>query len=209
MSTLPIIQNNPTIPLITVPDARSASDTASALLEGGIRIIEVALRSDAALEGIEQIRRDVPDIIVGAGTVRQPDQLERVINAGVSYAVTPGVTPHLLEAASRWELPLLPGAMTPSEIMALSDQGFDTVKLFPCGELGGLDYVRAMAGPFPEMHYCPSGGINTENFLDYLRLPAIVGVGGSFLAPGDAIEEKDWGRITRIARTVCNKLENR
>ncbi len=209
MSTLPLIRQNPTIPLITAPDATSASDTAKALLEGGIRIIEVALRSEAALAGIEAIRRDVPDMIVGAGTVRHAEQLERVIATGVAYAVTPGITHELLEAASHWELPLLPGAMTPSEIMTLSDRGFEVVKLFPCGELGGLDFVRAMSGPFADMHFCPSGGINSENFLEYLRLDSIVGVGGSFLAPPDAIEEKDWDRITRIARTVTHKLDAR
>lgn len=209
MTTLTLLSQNPVIPLATLPTAAGAANLANAITNGGIDIVEVALRSEAAIPAIEEIRRAQPDMTVGAGTVRTPADIERVVSAGAQFAVTPGVTDELLEAAARWDIPLLPGAATPSEIMALAARGFDVIKIFPCHQMGGIDYIRAISGPFPEIGYCPSGGVNAENFIDYLRLDSVVCVSGSWIAPADAVSEDDWDRVERITRTIRHKLDAR
>ncbi len=209
MTTLTLLRQNPVIPLATLPAAEGAADLAGAIVNGGIDIVEVALRSDAAISAIEEIRRVQPGMTVGAGTVRTPADIERIVSAGAQFAVTPGVTDELLEAAARWDIPLLPGAATPSEIMALAARGFDVIKIFPCHQLGGIDYIRAISGPFPEIGYCPSGGVNAENFIEYLRLDSVVCVSGSWIAPADAVSEGDWDRVERITKTIRQKLDAR
>ena len=197
-----LLLRSPVLPVLTVPDAEAAPDLARALHEGGIPVVEVTLRTAAALDAIRRIAAEVPEVVVGAGTVTRADDLARARDAGARFTVSPGLTPGLAGAASRCEIPLLPGVATASEAMAARDLGFAILKLFPAEAIGGRELLRALAGPLPELEFCPTGGVGPENFRAYLELPNVISVGGSWVAPRAAVEARDWSRIRELALQV-------
>ena len=190
----------PVVPVLTVDDAESAVPLARALVAGGLRILEVTLRTQTALEGIRRIAQEVPEAVVGAGTVRTPDHGHSAIAAGARFLVSPGMTPRLVQTADGWSVPFLPGAATPSEAMALADLGSRALKFFPAEPLGGVAALKALAAPLPDIMFCPTGGIDLEKARSYLSLPNVMAVGGSWVAPAPAIAAGDWETITRLAR---------
>lgn len=197
-----ILALGPVIPVVTIEEARAAVPLARALLAGGIGVIEVTLRTPAALEAIRRIRGEVPEMVVGAGTVLAPAGLEAAAAAGAAFAVSPGTTGELLAAARGCPVPLLPGMATASEAMVLLAHGHRFAKLFPAEAVGGVALLRALAGPFPELAFCPTGGIGPANAASYLSCPNVRCVGGSWLAPAEALREGDWPRITGLARAA-------
>ncbi|WP_417069732.1 bifunctional 4-hydroxy-2-oxoglutarate aldolase/2-dehydro-3-deoxy-phosphogluconate aldolase [Niveibacterium terrae] len=199
MNLKDVLRMGPVMPVIVIHDLAHAKPLAKALFKGGIKVFEVTLRTDVALDAIRIMRDAVPEAIVGAGTVTGPDELEAALGAGAMFAVTPGLTRELAESATGPALPLLPGVMTPGELMAARDLGFDALKLFPAREAGGVGMLRAMAGPFPDVLFCPTGGVTLETAPSYLELPNVACVGGTWLAPADRMEAEDWDGITRLA----------
>lgn len=194
-----LLRTGPVIPVVVVPDANVAVPIARALLEGGIRVIEVTLRTDAALEAVRRIAEEVPDILVGAGTVTSPEQALESQSAGARFLVTPGSPPRVIDAALDTGLPVLAGATTLTEMMVLLDRGLRALKFFPALPAGGTAYLKAVHGPLPEALFCPTGGITAENAREYLALPHVPCVGGSWLTPAKALAERDWSTVTALA----------
>jgi 2-dehydro-3-deoxyphosphogluconate aldolase/(4S)-4-hydroxy-2-oxoglutarate aldolase len=190
---------SPVIPVVVIEDEAHAVPLAGALLRGGITVIEVTLRTPAGLPAIRRIAEEAPRMLVGAGTVTTPEQACAAARAGARFLVTPGAPPRLLAAALDTGLPVLPGASTLTETMALLEQGLDAAKFFPAEACGGAAYLRAVAGPLPEVAFCPTGGITPENATDYLQLANVGCVGGSWLTPAAAVREGDWRRIEQLA----------
>ncbi len=200
MDTLSLAGFGPVIPVIIIERAEDAVPLAEALLAGGVRVLEVTLRTPAALAAIEAIAKAVPDAIVGAGTVRTPSDARAALAAGSRFAVSPGLTPPLARACREIGLPLLPGTATASEVMLAQEEGFRFVKLFPAVSVGGVGLLKSLASPFRDVSFCPTGGITAETASSFLALPNVKVVGGSWLTPADAIARGDWGSITRLAR---------
>lgn len=200
---LGLLARGPVLPVVTVERAETALALADALAGGGITTIEVTLRTDAALDAIRAISAARPDLAVGAGTVRTPAQLDACAAAGCAFAVSPGATARLLDAAAEHAVPLLPGAATASEVMALLERGYRAMKLFPADAAGGIAFLRALAGPLPEARFCPTGGVTAASAPDYLALANVLCVGGSWLTPGEALAAGDWARITDRARAAA------
>ncbi|MDH5737567.1 MAG: bifunctional 4-hydroxy-2-oxoglutarate aldolase/2-dehydro-3-deoxy-phosphogluconate aldolase [Gammaproteobacteria bacterium] len=190
------------IPVVTVEHADEAIPLAEALLDGGLDIMEVTLRTAAAIPAIKNISHRLPQMIVGAGTIRHPDDFFSVSAAGARFVVCPGTPAALWKEAAKWDIAFLPAAATPTEMMRLQDAGYSLQKFFPCTAMGGLDTVRALQGPLPDLTLCPSGGINETNFMDYLAEPNVAVVSGSWMAPRSAIAAKDWSGISRLVRTA-------
>jgi 2-dehydro-3-deoxyphosphogluconate aldolase/(4S)-4-hydroxy-2-oxoglutarate aldolase len=197
----------PVIPVIVIEDVAQAVPMARALVAGGVRVLEVTLRTEAALDSIRRIREEVPEALVGAGTVLTGTQLDKVAALGCAFAVSPGATPALLEAAVGSPVPLLPGTVTPSEVMTVLEQGYTYMKLFPAEPVGGIALLSAFASPLSAARFCPTGGITPESAGRYLALPNVVCVGGSWLVPRDAVRQGDWGRITELARASLSLKE--
>jgi 2-dehydro-3-deoxyphosphogluconate aldolase/(4S)-4-hydroxy-2-oxoglutarate aldolase len=200
--TLDLAAHGPVIPVIVIDDGAHAVPLARALLEGGVRVLEVTLRTPLALAAIEAIAREVPDAIVGAGTVCNADDAQAARNAGAAFAVSPGYTAELGAACRRIGLPLLPGAVTASEAMAAMADGLQFLKFFPAEAAGGVAMLKSLAGPFPGLRFCPTGGLTPANAPAYLALPNVVVCGGSWLTPAEALRGGDWGRITQLARAA-------
>ena len=188
------------LPVIVITDAAQAVPMAHALLEGGIDAMEITLRHPAGLPAITEIARHVPQMKVGAGTVLDATDMARVHDAGATFALSPGLTDALAQAARTRNMPFVPGVMTPSEIMLARDQGLRLVKLFPAAQIGGVSMLKALAGPLGEMQFCPTGGITPENMLEFLKQPNVAMVGGSWLTPPALVANGDWAAITRLAR---------
>jgi 2-dehydro-3-deoxyphosphogluconate aldolase/(4S)-4-hydroxy-2-oxoglutarate aldolase len=178
---------------------------ACALLAGGIRVLEITLRTPVAVEAIRAIRREVPDAIVGAGTVTRGEELDAVAVAGAVFAISPGLTAELLDVANRGPIPLIPGIATISELMTGMARGYDHFKFFPAEAAGGVRMVQAIAGPFPRITFCPTGGITAANYREYLALDNVACVGGSWVAPQGAMDQGDWARITALAREAVER----
>jgi len=195
-----ILGASPVMPVIVVEDAAHAVPLARALVAGGIRVLEVTLRTPAALAALRAIAREVPEALLGAGTVLSADDLARAADAGARFAVSPGSSPALLAAARAGLIPLLPGVMTPSDVMRVVDAGFDAAKLFPAAQAGGVGMLKALAGPFPQLVFCPTGGIDAASAPSFLALPNVACVGGSWLAPAERVRAGDWAAITALAR---------
>jgi 2-dehydro-3-deoxyphosphogluconate aldolase/(4S)-4-hydroxy-2-oxoglutarate aldolase len=195
-----ILRLAPVMPVVTIEDPASAVLMARALVAGGVRAIEVTLRTDRALSALAAITAEVPEAVAGVGTVLEPGQFDLAANAGARFAVSPGATPSLLEAARQSGLPFLPGVATASELMAALERGFSLCKFFPAEAAGGAAMLRSLAGPFPHVRFCPTGGIDPANARDYLALPNVLCVGGSWLTPPDALAAGDFQRIERLAR---------
>jgi Entner-Doudoroff aldolase len=200
MQTLDLVQHGPVIPVIVIQDAADAVPMAEALVAGGVRVLEVTLRTPAALASMRAIARTVPQAILGAGTLRSAADVQAAVDAGCVFGVSPGYTPAIGEACSRLGLPLLPGVATAGEVMAANADGLGFLKFFPAAAAGGLPMLKALHGPFPDVVFCPTGGLTPENAPQYLALPNVKVCGGSWLTPADAVAAKDWARITRLAR---------
>lgn len=188
------------IPVITLRRLQDAVPLARALVAGGVRLLEVTLRTEAAMAGAQAIIRDVPEAVVGIGTVLTPDDMRRAVGIGARFALSPGATPALLDAAADVPIPFLPGIATASELMQALGRGFTVVKFFPAASAGGLAGLKALAGPFPQARFCPTGGITEENAAEWLAQPNVVAVGGSWLTPSAEIAAGEWGAIQARAR---------
>ena len=191
---------SPVIPVVVVEDPADAVPLAEALLRGGVGIIEITLRTRDALAAVAAVARDVPDMRVGAGTVVTAEQVGAAREAGATFLVSPGATDTLVDAALATGLPFLPGAGTVSEMLALRERGLDTLKFFPAEASGGRGYLSSVAGPLPDLAFCPTGGVTAATAADWLALPNVGCVGGSWLTPADAVRAHDWDRIERLAR---------
>ena len=200
LTSLQVMQDAPVIPVIVLNDVAHAVPMARALVEGGIRMLEVTLRTPQALACIEAIAKAVPQAVVGAGTLRSKADAQAAANAGARFAVSPGYTSALGAACRDLGLPLLPGVATGGEIMAAQEDGFTALKFFPAMQAGGSAMLKAWSGPFFDVKFCPTGGISLQNAADFLALPNVLCVGGSWLVPADALAQGDWGRITLLAR---------
>lgn len=189
----------PVIPVLTIDKVTEAAPLARALVKGGLTALEITLRTDSALAAIKAIAEDVPDAVVGAGTVLDEGQLVEARKAGARFIVSPGCTPALAEAATRAAVPFIPGVQTVSEAMALTERGFRLLKFFPADSAGGLGWLKAVAAPLAEVRFCPTGGVSADSAPAYLALANVACVGGSWVAPRDAVASKDWQRIERLA----------
>ena len=190
----------PVIPVITIERVEDAVPLARALVSGGLRLLEITLRTEAGRDAAAAVVAEVPDAVVGIGTVLTPQDLARSRDLGARFALSPGATPDLLDAAAESDLPFMPGVATASELMMALARGFDTVKFFPAVPAGGTAALKALAGPFPQARFCPTGGVSEENAADWLALPNVVVVGGSWLTPAGEIRAGAWDRITERAR---------
>ncbi|EIC86030.1 bifunctional 4-hydroxy-2-oxoglutarate aldolase/2-dehydro-3-deoxy-phosphogluconate aldolase [Serratia sp. M24T3] len=195
-----ILTSGPVVPVIVINKLEHAVPLAKALVAGGVRVLEVTLRTACAIEAIRAIAKEVPDAILGAGTVLNPAQLAEVTAAGAQFAISPGLTDALLKAANEGSIPLIPGISTVSELMLGLDAGLREFKFFPAEANGGVKALQAIAGPFPQVRFCPTGGITPGNYRDYLALKSVLCIGGSWLVPADALESGDYDRITQLAR---------
>jgi 2-dehydro-3-deoxyphosphogluconate aldolase/(4S)-4-hydroxy-2-oxoglutarate aldolase len=192
----------PVIPVIVLDDVSAARPLAEALVAGGLPVLEVTLRTPHALQIIE-IMAKVSGAVVGSGTVRSPLQMGHSVDAGCQFMVSPGASPRLLEAAEEHAIPLLPGIGTPTEAMTASEHGYSFLKFFPAEALGGVKVLKAYASPLPDITFCPTGGIDMAKAREYLALPNVICVGGSWIMPADAIANKDWKRIEALAREAA------
>jgi 2-dehydro-3-deoxyphosphogluconate aldolase/(4S)-4-hydroxy-2-oxoglutarate aldolase len=190
---------SPVVPVVVVDDATDAVPLAEALLRGGVGIMEITLRTPDALAALAAVAKAVPQMRVGAGTVVTPEQVDAAREAGATFLVSPGATGTLVDAALASGLPFLPGAGTVSEMLALLERGLDTLKFFPAEASGGRSYLSSVAGPLPGLAFCPTGGISASNAADWLALPNVGCVGGSWLTPADAVRAHDWDRIELLA----------
>lgn len=200
MKTIELAAHGPVVPVIILDRVEDAVPLARALCDGGVRVLEVTLRTKAALACIEAIAKAIPEAIVGAGTVRSADDARAASAAGARFAVSPGLTEAVAHACEASALPLLPGVATPSEVMLARELGFSFVKLFPASVVGGVAMLKALASPFADVLFCPTGGITPDTAPQYLALPNVAVVGGSWLTPADALKKGDWAKITQLAR---------
>jgi 2-dehydro-3-deoxyphosphogluconate aldolase / (4S)-4-hydroxy-2-oxoglutarate aldolase len=196
---LAILTAAPVVPVLTIEDRHTAVPLARALVEGGLTALEVTLRTPAALECIRAIAGEVQGANVGAGTVCDAGQLHAAIAAGAKFLVSPGATPDLLRAAADAPVPYLPGAATAGEAMTLAERGITILKFFPAEPAGGIAYLKALGAPLPQIRFCPTGGIGLKNAPDYLTLPNVICVGGSWVAPAAAVANGDWATVKRLA----------
>ena len=202
-TALQVMQDAPVIPVIVLNDVAHAVPMARALVAGGIRMLEVTLRTPQALACMEAIAKEVPDAVVGAGTVRSAADAKAAANAGAKFAVSPGYTSALGQACRDQGLSLLPGVATGSEIMMAQEDGYTELKFFPAMQAGGPAMLKAWGGPFFDVRFCPTGGVTPQNASEFLRLPNVACVGGSWLVPADALAQGDWARIEQLAREAC------
>lgn len=196
---LSILKLQPVVPVLVIEDAASAVPLARALVAGGLKAIEITLRTPAALDAIRAVAEEVEGAVTGAGTILDADQYEEAVKAGAQFIVSPGTTGELLDAADDSDVPLLPGAATASEVMALRDEGYNVLKFFPAEQAGGAAYLKSLSSPLAGTFFCPTGGISLKNANDYLSLPNVICVGGSWVAPKDLVAKGDWAGITKLA----------
>lgn len=198
-----VMRAGPVIPVLTIDDVAHAVPLARALVEGGLPAIEITLRTPSALAAMEAVARHVPGALVGAGTVLNREHLRDAQRAGAIFAVSPGATPALLEAADVADMALLPGIATASEAMVAQEAGYQYLKFFPAEASGGLHFLKSIFGPLPLLRFCPTGGIDAVKAKDYLALPNVLCVGGSWIVPATALKAGDFATITRLAREAC------
>lgn len=195
-----LLDISPVIPVVVITDVDHAVPLARALVRGGVTLIEVTLRTPQALGAIERIGAEVPELLLGAGTITAPEHAEQAAKAGAKFLVTPGTTDRVLDAVTDTGLPFLPGVSTVSEAMRLAERGLRALKFFPAEQSGGAAYLKSISGPLPDLRFCPTGGISPANAKTYLSLPNVGCVGGSWLTPADAQAAGDWGRIEALAQ---------
>jgi 2-dehydro-3-deoxyphosphogluconate aldolase/(4S)-4-hydroxy-2-oxoglutarate aldolase len=203
-----IVEMAPVIPVLTLSDLAHAVPLARALVDGGLRVLEITLRTPVAIGCVDAIRKAVPDAIIGVGTLTRAVDFAAADRAGAQFGVTPGLTPELAAAARGARFPLLPGVMTPTEVIAARLLGFNVLKFFPAHQSGGVDMVCALGAPFPDVLFCPTGGITRASAPDYLALPNVVSVGGSWVAPREMIDARDWHGIEALARDAAALKRN-
>lgn len=206
MQIAEVVAHSPVIPVLTIHDAARAVPLATALACGGLRVIEVTLRTPAALDAVRAVRHEAPDVIVGAGTIVTEDDLQRSRDAGAIFAVSPGSTPRLLQAANEMNFPFLPGVATASEIMQGLAHDYAIFKFFPAENVGGVAALKALSAPFSQVRFCPTGGVTLESAPEYLELPNVACVGGSWPAPSQLIERRDWKSIEMLAAKTAVAL---
>jgi 2-dehydro-3-deoxyphosphogluconate aldolase/(4S)-4-hydroxy-2-oxoglutarate aldolase len=202
MKLIDIMRASPVIPVIAIDDLNHAVPLARALVAGGIRVLEVTLRTEHGLASIRAIAEQVPDAIVGVGTLTRHEDFAAARDAGAVFGVSPGLTTELIEGSQSSGLPLLPGVMTPSEVMAAREVGFRQLKLFPAVPAGGVGMLNAIAGPLPDMQFCPTGGISQQTAPQFLACKNVICVGGSWLTPQDLVAAGDWAAITTLAKAA-------
>ncbi|GAA7906587.1 bifunctional 4-hydroxy-2-oxoglutarate aldolase/2-dehydro-3-deoxy-phosphogluconate aldolase [Helicobacter pylori] len=195
-----VLQISPIVPVVVIENIKDAVPLAQSLVEGGIHIIEVTLRSSCALEAIELIAKNVPKMRVGAGTILNSTQLEQAQNRGAEFLISPGLTIKLLEYAKKKDMPLIPGVSSSSEVMQALELGYSALKFFPAEYCGGVKLLNAFNGPFKGVKFCPTGGISIDNMRSYLNLENVLCVGGSWLTPKNLIQNKEWDKITEICK---------
>jgi len=195
-----VLNAGPVMPVMVIKNLEDAVPLAKALVAGGIKVLEITLRTPIALEAIRLISQEVKEAIVGAGTITTPEQLKAAEDAGAVFAISPGLTPALLRAAKEGNIALIPGISTLSELMVGMEAGLDHFKFFPAEAAGGIPMLKAIAGPIPQVTFCPTGGISPENYNAYLSLNNVACVGGSWLVPEDAVKEKNWAKVTELAK---------
>jgi len=198
-SVVPLLGKNRVIPVLTLETPEEGLKVVRALAAGGVTVAEVTLRTARALEAIRVIADECPDVLVGAGTILSSKDIDAAMAAGAQFLVTPGTSPHLRDALRHAMIPVLPGAVTISEMLTLAEIGFTDLKFFPAGAAGGLEYLKSVAGPCPHLRFCPTGGVGPKNMAEYLALPNVIAVGGSWLTPKAAVEAGDWATLTRLA----------
>jgi 2-dehydro-3-deoxyphosphogluconate aldolase/(4S)-4-hydroxy-2-oxoglutarate aldolase len=203
LSLLDILRRAPVVPVIVIHDLATAVPLADALVAGGLTVLEVTLRTPAGLPAIAAMRRAVPEAIVGVGTLSSPEQFQAVTDAGAQFGVSPGLTPALAAASRKVPWPFLPGVMTPGELMQARELGFNLCKLFPAQQAGGIGMLKALHSVFPDVGFCPTGGISRENAADFLALPNVHCVGGSWVAPADLVKAGDWLGIRKLAQDAA------
>jgi 2-dehydro-3-deoxyphosphogluconate aldolase/(4S)-4-hydroxy-2-oxoglutarate aldolase len=198
-----ILKLAPVVPVLVIEDVADALPLARALVRGGLAVLEITLRTDKALDCIRAIAGEVEGAVVGAGTVLTPAQLDKVAKLGCAFAVSPGSSPSLLDAAAASDVPLLPGAATASEAMLLLEQGYHLQKFFPAEPAGGVPYLSALSSPLPQIRFCPTGGITPGNASAYLALPNVITIGGSWMAPKKLLAAKDWAAVEVLSREAA------
>ena len=198
-----ILRLAPVVAVVAIEDADDAVPMARALAAGGVRAIEITLRTKAGLDAIRAVAQNVPEAVPGAGTILSGQDLAAAERAGAKFAVSPGTTPELLAAIEKSAVPYLPGSASASEAMWLFAHGYRRQKFFPAEPAGGVDYLRALAGPLPNIGFCPTGGIRAENAAEYLKLPNVICVGGSWLTPANLVKAKSWDAIADLARAAA------
>jgi len=194
-----ILKLQPVVPVLVIKDLAHAVPLARALVAGGLKAIEITMRTPVALQAIRAVADEVEGAVPGAGTVLNAKQYHQAVEAGSQFIVSPGTTLELLDVARKSPVPLLPGAATPSEVMALREEGYEVLKFFPAEQAGGAGYLKSLSSPLAGMQFCPTGGITPDNARDYLSLPNVICVGGSWVAPNALVEAGDWDGITRLA----------
>lgn len=199
-----VFASGPVVPVLVIENVEDAVPIAEALMAGGVKVLEVTLRTPAAIDVIREIAQNCPDAIVGAGTVTNAQQLKQVTDAGAKFAISPGLTPELLEAGNKGSIALIPGIASISELMIGLDKGYSHFKFFPAEASGGVQSLKSIGGPFPDVRFCPTGGINLTNYKDYLALNNVMCCGGSWLCPDAAIKEKRWTDITELAKQAVS-----
>lgn len=195
-----ILTAGPIVPVIVINELSQAVPLAKALISGGVKVLEVTLRTECAIDAIRLIAQEVPEAIVGAGTVINSKQLQAVTEAGAQFAISPGLTDNLLDAAVKGSIPLIPGISSVSELMLGMNYGLTEFKFFPAEANGGVKALKAIAGPFSQVRFCPTGGISPANYRDYLALDSVLCIGGSWIVPADALQQGDYARITQLAK---------
>jgi 2-dehydro-3-deoxyphosphogluconate aldolase/(4S)-4-hydroxy-2-oxoglutarate aldolase len=204
-----VLTAGPVMPVMVIQNLDDAVPLAKALVAGGIRVLEITLRTPIALEAIKLISQEVKEAIVGAGTITTPEQLKAAEAAGAVFAISPGLTPTLLAAAMTGNIALIPGIATLSELMMGMEYGLDCFKFFPAEAAGGIPMLKSIAGPVPNVTFCPTGGISPDNYNAYLKLSNVACVGGSWLVPADAVKAKNWAKVTELAeQTIKNVSQN-
>ncbi|PKG81770.1 keto-deoxy-phosphogluconate aldolase [Colwellia sp. 75C3] len=197
-----IFNMGPIVPVLVINNVADALPIAEALLTAGVKVLEVTLRTPAALDVISAIARELPEAIIGSGTVTNRQQLQQSYDAGAKFAISPGLTKDLLQAGNEGNIALIPGISSISELMDGADYGYDHLKFFPAEASGGVNAIKSIGGPFPDIRFCPTGGINLNNVRDYLALPNVVCCGGSWLVSSEIVENNNWSEITRLANQV-------
>jgi 2-dehydro-3-deoxyphosphogluconate aldolase/(4S)-4-hydroxy-2-oxoglutarate aldolase len=194
----------PIVPVLVINKVEDALPIAEALLAADIKVLEVTLRTSAALDVISTIAKELPEAIIGSGTVTNRQQLQQSVDAGAKFAISPGLTKDLLQAGNEGEIALIPGISSISELMDASDFGYDHLKFFPAEASGGVNAIKSIGGPFPDIKFCPTGGINLKNVRDYLALSNVACCGGSWLVPNNVVETKNWSEITKLSNEALS-----
>ena len=208
VSSMDVLRAGPVVPVIVINEIVQAVPLAKALVAGGIKVLEVTLRSEVAVDAIRRISEELPEAMIGAGTVITPEDLQAVTEAGAVFAISPGMTPSLLAAANHGPISLIPGVSTASELMSGMAMGYNEFKFFPAEAAGGVQMLKSLGGPFPQITFCPTGGISLKNYKEYLGLANVACVGGSWIVPTDAIQQGDWQRITTLAQEAVAGSQN-